>query len=323
MQSNEQEDITLNRSTQLYFTHIQDAVSKYQKNVTDILTTYRAAKQKATAEKDKYKDSAGFYQETMNAAKTAARASIQYEREQLQEAVQDEIDNLQRALVAQMVIKPQATFSDLLAVYQTFNIQPSRAEIQELMSKNCGNSLGLRALNSVLEQTKAPYRIKTLDAAAYEKDLRELRALIREDMLWAPSELSPENHEIFAGTKRPSYKSDGTPFDTGRTWSSPMDAVAIQRFENIVSELGDMSSRWAESFTPSLDELKERYEPVEDENGDTITAEQQFVADTKATAAAATVEDASRPDLAWGQRKAAQDNQAAATYKKAMEEYGR
>ena len=265
----------MNRKNKNSFERIQGAVSSYQSSVKEALFRFRQADTQAKEDSKQYVDAEGRYQAQRTELVNTARQSIESAKELFNKTVKTEIGELSRELGSHTMNRPSPALLDNLRTFRDFNLQPSKSDISALLEMAGGNTLGLRAINSVLKATKSPLRVDFPDTETFEKDLEALEKLTDESAVWTPIDFHHEGCAIYGGQPRPNYP--------GSTWGNTSLTIARAAYESQLKGLSDMSGRWVNDIIPSIAQVKELYKDSED-------AAEQYIADRQATGASATVE---------------------------------
>ena len=265
----------MNRKNKISFERIQGAVSSYQSSVTEALLHFRQADAQAKEDSKQYVDAEGRYQAQRTELVNTARQSIESAKELFNKTVKTEIGELSKELGSHTMNRPSPALLDNLRTFRDFNLQPSKSDISAMLEMAGGNTLGLRAINSVLKATKSPLRVVFPDTETFEKDLEALEKLTDESAVWTPIDFHHEGCAIYGGQPRPNYP--------GSTWGNTSLTIARAAYESQLKGLSDMSGRWVNDIIPSIAQVKELYKDSED-------AAEQYIADRQATGASATVE---------------------------------
>ena len=265
----------MNRKNKNSFERIQGAVSSYQSSVKEALFRFRQADTQAKEDSKQYVDAEGRYQAQRTELVNTARQSIESAKELFNKTVKTEIGELSRELGSHTMNRPSPALLDNLRTFRDFNLQPSKSDISALLEMAGGNTLGLRAINSVLKATKSPLRVDFPDTETFAKDLEALEKLTDESAVWTPIDFHHEACAVYGGQPRPNYP--------GSTWGNTSLTIARAAYESQLKGLSDMSGRWVNDIIPSIAQVKELYKDSED-------AAEQYLADRQATGASATVE---------------------------------
>lgn len=265
----------MNRKTKNSFDRIQGAVSSYQTSVQEALFRFRQADAMAKEDSKQYVDAEGRYQARRDELVSAARQNIESAKELFSKTVRAEIGELRTELSSHTMNRPSPALLDNLRTFRDFNLQPTRTDISALLEMAQGNTLGIRAINSVLEATKSPLRINAPTIEDFERDLSALEKMASGNA-WTPIDYHTTACAIYRDQPRPN-----TP---GYTWDNLSLLIARADFESNVKSLDNMSTRWVDDITPSIEQVK-NYE----RNADGSAAE-QYLSDRAATGASARVE---------------------------------
>lgn len=283
----------MNRSNRNAFDRIKTAGTDYQNAVKEALFRFRQADAEAHEESKQYKDEARIYEAKRAAAVANARNAITLAENAMTGTISAEIDGLRDEAFQHIASRPNAAFLDCLKVYNDFGIQPSKFEVEGLLKQNGGNTLGIRAINRLLEKTDSKFRVEAPDGATFEKDLAALERLSRGGSMYSPIDYHTEMVEVFGGSPRLMHRDDGSTYDGGYKWDSVSLITARVGFEKSLADLDGMSERWSKAVLPSAAQVLE-YKPQTDKEGKTVTAAEQYIADYEATVDGATVQRAIR-----------------------------
>lgn len=273
------------------FNRIKTAGASYENAVKEALFRFRQADEKAREESQVYKDAEGVYRARRAAAIANARNAVERAENAMKGAISIEVDALREELFNHFTTRPTAVFLDCLKVYSDFAIQPSKLEIEALVKMNGGNTLGLRAINKLLEKCDSKYRVEAPNSTDFENDLAALERMINGAAMYTPAEYHIDACACFGGTPRLMYRDDGSSYDGGYRWDSVSLITARTRFEKRVESLDGMAERWSNAVLPSTSQIR-LYEPQKDEKGNERSPAEQFLADYAETASAAAVERA-------------------------------
>lgn len=274
-------------------------LNAYQQTVKDIDRVYK--EDTASAEKEK--------------ARAAAREKVLSAKADLAKAIGAETAELRAEFLEHLSARPSAGFLDSLRLFREFQIQPSRTELESLLSANGGNALGLRALNSFLSSVGSKFRIEAPAAEDFEKDLKTLERIAQGAFFYIPLACHTAGCEIFKGTDKPLYKSDGTEYHNGTRWGAVDILSATQAFTSNMKDLEQAADRWSNSVMPSIKTLREVYK-VGEKDGATDEA----LSDIRDTADSATISDGNNAEM-YAVERAKQNAKEAAQYSSVMDHY--
>lgn len=263
----------MNKYNKSVFDRLHKAGENYKKQVADALAAYRA---EATAAAQ-FKDEVGHLETAKNKAKTA----ITNAENGFTSSVAAELDGLRDELFNHLTAKPSQAFIDALTLYNTFDITPGETELRALLKSNAGNSLGIRAVNRLLEKQKSNLRVDVPDASVFEGDIRLLERMSKGGLMYSPIDSHAEMCAIYKGEKRPLVREDGSRYDGGYVWDSVSLIGARIDFERHLTSMTAMADRWSSDILPDIRKIEESYQD-EDEK----SASEQFAEDFAATAQA-------------------------------------
>lgn len=307
----------MNKYISSTFDDLKRAETDYRDAVRSALWDYRRTMEKAKSDAGAYKDEAAFLDGKKAAARREAQTAIQLAENAFTVAVNVAVKSLRDDLHQHLTTRPSAAFIDALRLYYDFNITPSHAEIEALMTLNGGNSLGYRAINRTLEKTGAEWRIDAPDSAAYEADLSALEKLAHGNIRFVPDGYIHEMGEVYGGEKRLFMRDDGTTYDMGYRWDTTSLLMASAGYKEGAGAIEAMSDRWSSTVLPSLKHIT-AYEDNE-ETGE--TAAQQMAKDIKATAHATEIERSEQPQVEAARQRAHEQAEADAQAAAGMEKY--
>ncbi len=205
----------MNKAIKDTFNRIKIAEACYRDAVKAALLGYRKDMEKATAESKQFKDEGGYINSKKATARNQAQLAINSAANGLVDILKYEVDSLRDDLHQHLTTQPNTAFLDALRLYYDFDLQPSHAELEALMTLNGGNTLGYRAINRTLEKTGAEWRIDAPDSAAYEADLAVLQKLACGNFLCTPAGFHHEMVEVYGGTPNLRMRDDGSLYDAG------------------------------------------------------------------------------------------------------------
>lgn len=281
------------------------ALESYKSAVNSVLSDYRVGVERATSETHMFKDEEAELAKRKAALINTARAEIRAADSELHDRIAGQVPKLREALSAYIVAKPDSGFMETLRDVKTFRLTLSRSEIEALVPLAEGNFTALRALQSVANDNG--YTLTAPDIAAFLDDVKALERAARVPVMYAGDYVS-EAAEVL--DDRPIFRDDGSvAYNLGRP-----DALFLivrgQELDNLAGSLDEMADRWSGSFVPQLSDL----EPIELDDGDVVTPEQQ-----REAAISTASERISVDDSADTERAAAMGAERAEADRKAME----
>lgn len=308
----------MNKYVKDTFDTIKGEETSYRQSVENALLDYRRTMSRATEEAKQYKDESAYINSKKATATHNARVAIQMAENAFTVALNVARKSLQDDLHQHLTTRPSAAFLDALRLYYDFNITPSHAEIEALMTLNGGNSLGYRAINRTLEKTGAEWRIDAPDSAAYESDLAALEKLAHGNIHFVPDGYLHEVSEVYSGEKRLFVRDDGSTYDMGYKWDTTSLLMASTGYKDDTGAIDAMSDRWSNTLLPSLKHISAYTD--NEETGE--TAAQQMAKDIKATATAPEIERDGQAEVKAARQRAHEQadlsSKAAETVKRFM-----
>lgn len=308
----------MNKYISSTFDDLKREEGNFRDAVMSALADYRRTMSKAEEQAKQYKDEASFINSRKATARREAQTAIQLAESGFTVAVNVAVKSLRDDLHQHLTTRPSVAFIDALRLYHDFDITPSHAEIEALMTLNGGNSLGYRAINRTLEKTGAEWRVDAPDSAAYESDLAALEKLAHGNIHFVPDGYLHEMSEVYSGERRLFMRDDGTTYDMGYKWDTTSLLMASTGYKEDTGAIDAMSDRWSNTLLPSLKHIS-AYKDNE-ETGE--TAAQQLTQDIKATATAPEIERDGQAEVEVARQRAhsraENDAQAAAAMKKFM-----
>ena len=149
-------------------------------------------------------------------------------------------DQLEEAILAPI----NTGFLRLAETLQTFNVAPSRLELDALMILSEGNLTATRCLDSLLQKTNSPFSLTYKKPDDYVQDLEMIESLGSDDFFCSPLDLHPEMCEIFRG-ERVSRDENSATFKRGITFESTEMMIRGRTFDSAMESLEGMIASWA------------------------------------------------------------------------------
>lgn len=288
------------------FEDCSKALESYKSAVNSALADYHGGSERAVNEASAFKDERAELAKRKTALLNTARAEIRRADAELHNRVSGQIPKLREALSAYITAKPDSNFMEMLRDVKTFHLTLSRSELEALVPSAEGNFTALKALQSVANDNG--YTMTAPDIAAFLDDVKALERAARVPVMYAGDYVS-EAAEVL--DDRPVFRDDGSiAYTTGRP-----DALYLimrgQELDGLTDSLAEVADRWSGSFVPQLSEL----EPIELDDGDVVTPEQQREAAISAASERVSVDDSADTEraAAMGAERAEADRRAMET----------
>lgn len=285
------------------------ALESYKSAVNSALADYRVGVERATSEAAAFKDEQAELSKRKAALINTARTEIRAADSELHDRIAGQVPKLREALSAYIVAKPYSGFMETLRDVKAFRLTLSRSEIEALVPLAEGNFTALKALQSVANDSG--YTLDYPNIAAFLDDVKALERAVRVPVMYAGDYVS-EAAEVL--DDRPVFRDDGSiAYTTGRP-----DALYLimrgQELDGLTDSLAEVADRWSGSFVPQLSEL----EPIELDDGDVVTPEQQREAAISAASERISVDDSADTEraAALGAERAEADRKAMETLQK-------
>lgn len=182
------------------FAKIITAMTEYNDTVTAICEKYRKDLAAAAMYAAKYKDETRILSDKRAELSTEARKEIKQHGREMGVAIAECLEKLRDLLETDLCnAVPRGTL-DLLNLYNTYGLAPSKSELEALIIINNGHLVGLRGIQAMLKKTKSIYAVKFADSAQLENDIATLArfAVMAEYTPAVPQEYIHEALQIFA-----------------------------------------------------------------------------------------------------------------------------
>lgn len=288
------------------FEDCSKALESYKSAVNSVLADYRDGLEQATIAAARYKEEQTELDKRKGTLLNTARAEIRRADAELHDCVMQQIPKLREALSEYITAKPDSGFMETLRDIKTFRLSMSRSELEALIPSAEGNFTALKALQSVANDNG--YNLTAPDIAAFLDDVKALERAARVPVMYAGDYVS-EAAEVL--DDRPVFRDDGSiAYTTGRP-----DALYLimckQELDGLADSLAEVADRWSGSFVPQLSDL----EPIELDDGDVVTPEQQREAAISTASERISIDDSTDTERAsaMGAERAEADRKAMET----------
>ena len=282
------------------------ALESYKNTVNSVLADYRVGVERAAGEASAFKDEQAELAKRKAVLLNIARSEIRAADNELHDRVMQQIPKLRAALSEYIAAKPDSGFMETLRDIKTFRLSMSRSELEALIPSAEGNFTALKALQSVANDNG--YTLTAPDIAAFLDDVKTLERAVRVPVMYAGDYVS-EAAEVL--DDRPVFRDDGSiAYNLGRP-DSIYIVMRKQELDGLADSLAEVADRWSGSFVPQLSDL----EPIELDDGDVVTPEQQREAAISAASERVSVDDSADTEraAAMGAERAEADRRAMET----------
>ena len=250
-----------------YCAEARGAKRRYQSAIHDILEGYKHDLEAARIDAGEYKDEAARYAARRAELSKVARARIEKADRQLQAEVNKELSEFQEKIHEYAGKPANRSFMDSLRDVQDFDIQLSAAEVKALLTRSECNYLGLRALQTVAR--RSGYDINVPSVSEMEKQIERIKNSVKPPMLYAHEKDLTAALDCLGDQVQRNGSGDAV-FSIGRPTAASI-ALTTFRLNSIEDVLTGLENAWKGKNVPTVD----KYEAIEKDNGETISAEEQ------------------------------------------------
>lgn len=185
------------------FKRLLDAMETYAQNVTATAAKFREDYEGAKKYASVYKDEKHILADRRTKLAAKAREEITRQGAELGEVAAQCAQELNDCVQDHLRHPVPAATEKLLNLYSRYHLQLSKSEVEALLTVNGGHVLGLRLINAMLKENKAPYKVDFIPLETYEKDISDLAqfAMMAEYEPAFPVDYLHEAVLIFGGQK--------------------------------------------------------------------------------------------------------------------------
>ena len=194
---------------------ILGSANALQESVSSALETYRQERKQAEDESKQYKAEFDYFRGKQKDAAEKARSAVDQAEKTFRGSLKTQIERFKDELQNSIVYKLNPDFVSTLRLYNDFNIQISRTEIETLVNLANGNKAALTALNKVLEHTETPYKVSFTPLSEYERNIALLeRRTVAGHFI--PEQYHSEGVEIYKDIPVTFVNDDLSTYESGR-----------------------------------------------------------------------------------------------------------
>lgn len=251
------------------FDSLKRADETYRAATADALSAYRTDMNKVRETAKKYKDENEYINSRQPQLAETTRAALQSARNTFVTEVKSTARTMRESLGKYLSEPLNTDFQNKLKLYSDFGVPMCKSEVNAMLSLNKGNPFGLRALATVLERTKADWRLSYRDVGQYEKDLEELDKYVVNPPVYIPGEYHSEGCELYRKVRIKRTASDGkSVYESGSTYDSVAIIIDTNIHESMAEKAQGMRQSWtADINTPAISKAsKEEVKRLEEEN---------------------------------------------------------
>lgn len=219
------------------------AADTFRNETCRILEQYRKELNSEKRISERFKDEEGYYQQAQKKLSAIAREGIAKAERVFSTKVSEYADQMEQQLKRHLSEPVNGQFREKLSMLSEFCIKPEKIEIEDLLSLNKGNQIGLTALAKTLEKVGSPYTLNYHTTADFEKDIATIRGL-SQNLKYIPAEYHSEGCEIYKGIYADYVYPNGSILKNGVKYDS---ISLIQRnvtFESNIEKIKGFKSVW-------------------------------------------------------------------------------
>lgn len=213
-----------------------------------------------------------YIQEKQSALAAATREQIRKAQDSFQVTARESAKSLRNQLEDAILSPINVGFLRLAETMQTFNVAPSRLELDALLTLAEGNLTAVRCIDSLLKKTDAAFTLEYKSPDDYVRDLDLIEKLGTDDFFCSPLDAHHEMNQIFKGQKI-NRDEDSASNKRGETFDSIPLLMHGQSFVSAMEKLESMIPSWgADIHYEAADALSKE---IEDEEKALAEAEQR------------------------------------------------
>ena len=270
------------------FKRLLQGMEAYAEAVTSAAKQFKEDYAAAAKYAAVYKDEKRILADKRTKLAAKAREDINKAGAELGEVAAQCAQDLNECVQDHLVHPVPAGTEKLLNLYSRYHLPLSKSEVEALLTVNGGHILGLRLINAMLKENKAPYKVDFVPLETYEKDISDLAqfAMMAEYEPAFPMDYMHEALLIYGGQKetevvpkqanagRNDYGATG---DTLRT-NELNKAAHVYKIINgqPVETQQDMDFIYLNAASVAFGELNKRIVGYKDQDGKEVTGMAQY-----------------------------------------------
>ena len=245
----------MNRTIAAHFDYINIAMQDYRIKLAETIQRYNESKRKAEESVSKYQEA--YKKEALAAAMKkpteTAKAEVLKAGKELKAEMKLHAGKLREELQKHLCAPMDANFVAQLKLYRELDIAPTGFEAEALLKMNNGNSLGVRALSKLLEQTGASKRLTYRSLDEYGKDLEQVERVIAslENPVFDVGDVHTAL-ELFGNEQWIHSRPDGSTYTTGENLNFLLVNGASASFSSLQKSLEKMKGNWQADISYQL-----------------------------------------------------------------------
>lgn len=248
----------MNRTVGAHFDYINIAMQDYRIKLAETIQRYNESKKKAEESVSKYQES--YKKEAFAAAMKkpteTAKAEVLQSGKELRAEMKLHTGKLREELQKHLCAPMDANFVTQLKLYRELGIAPTGFEAEALLKMNGGNTLGIRALSRLLEQTGASKRLTYRNLDEYGKDLEQVERVIAslENPVFDVADVHTAL-ELFGDTQWIHTRPDGSTYTAGENLDFLLVNGASASFSSLQKSLEKMKGNWQADISYQLQDV--------------------------------------------------------------------
>jgi len=209
-----------------------------------ILQSYRTKRDYEREISKRYKDEEGFFRQEQSKLAAIAREEIAKAEQAFSAKVTDYAKQMEGQLKKHLSMPVNSQFREKLSMLSDFGIQPEKIEIDDLLTLNAGNQIGLTALAKTLKKVDSPYVLKYHSTKDFEEDIAEIKDILR-NLKYIPADYHSEGCEIYKGITADFVYPNGAKLGSGISYDSVWLIQSNVAFESALEKIKGMKDIWS------------------------------------------------------------------------------
>lgn len=304
---------------------VMSAAETMREEMIQALSKYREGASVARRVADKYKPEIAeeYYREEREKLASSCRNGIEKAEKAFQSRIESLSGKMETELKRHLSEPVNGEFHSKLKLIQDFGLQPERLELENLLSLNNGNPMGLQALAKVLKKNGSAYRLNYHTTGDFQQDLEKIRSLCQ-NLKYCPAGFMPEMVEVYQGITGNYVYPNGNTLFGSVIYDRNTLAVKTAFFEERLNQIKAMRDVWsADCSYTEADRQAEAETEVQREVNRILTEsglESKPITEPKSETA---VSEATEAGMQFARELSQQSARNAKIYNQAMEMYSK
>ena len=275
----------MNRKSYYTVKDIEDAEKTYREDVNAALQHYKEKSEAIRTTATKFKDEANYIAENEKPLKEETRHLIDQAGRKYSAKLIKGADVLRAELKNALAQPLNPEFVNRLAFYKTAGIEPSRTEIETLLSLAGKHPAAIRALAKFLDDTNAPFEIECTTLETFENDISSLERLASSQILY--SDLNYLSVLLRVEKEQPKLvlRGDGQLHDAGFRHDNISLTINCTSQPAVIKSLVSHLNAWAADISSRVREREAQNEQREEAEVARLTNTKYTPPQTKSTTA--------------------------------------